>query len=193
MGAELEMSMVDGEGLALPFNQEVLADCNDSHTQLELDSFNLEYNFTPGDVAGTPFANMQNQITLAMESLDSFARRYDGRVVSIGILPTLRRRDLTHDAVTDVPRFHALAAGPEAWNAVLVSLQHPAYLAFHVFAFLVLVWVAWRFLIKLSAKAQPVKIGPLRPPPAQAIPPLMGVLWLGASALMVVVLWGIFP
>lgn len=111
MGAELELSMVDADGLALPCNRQVLADCDDRQTQVELNSFNLEYNFHPGDVAGTPFAHLENQIALAVESLDSFTRRYGGRVVSIGILPTLRRRDLTHEAVTDVPRFHALAAG----------------------------------------------------------------------------------
>lgn len=88
---------------------------------------------------------------------------------------------------------HALASGPEAWAALQASFQNPIYLAFHGVTFLVLVWVGWRFLIKLSAKAQPVKIGPLRPPPAQVIPPLFGALWLGASALVILVLWGILP
>jgi fumarate reductase subunit C len=88
---------------------------------------------------------------------------------------------------------NSLAAGPEAWAAMQTAMQNPIYLVFHVITVLVLVWAAWRFLIKLSAKAQPKKIGPLRPPPAQAIPPLMGVLWLGASALVIVVLWGVFP
>ena len=87
----------------------------------------------------------------------------------------------------------ALAAGPEAWDRVLVSFQHPLYLGFHAITLAVLLWAGWRFLIKLSAKAQPKKIGPLRPPPAEAIPPLMGVLWLGASALVIIVLWGVFP
>jgi fumarate reductase subunit C len=88
---------------------------------------------------------------------------------------------------------NALAAGPDAWAALQASFQNPIYLAFHVVTFLVLVWAGWRFLIKLSAKAQPKKIGRLRPPPVQAIPPLFGALWLGASALVVIVLWGIFP
>lgn len=88
---------------------------------------------------------------------------------------------------------YALGAGPEAWTALQTAMQNPIYLAFHALTVLVLVWAAWRFLIKLSAKAQPKKIGPLRPPPAQAIPPLMGLLWLGASAVVIVVLWGVFP
>ncbi len=88
---------------------------------------------------------------------------------------------------------NALASGEAAWNALLESLAHPVYLAFNAFTFLVLVWAGWRFLIKLSAKAQPKKVGPLRPPPAQAVPPLFGALWLAASALVIVVLWGIFP
>ena len=111
VGAELELSMVDAKALALPMNQEVLEACNNEHTQPELDSFNLEYNFSPTDLAGASFANLQNQISLAMDSLDSFARGFDGRVVSIGILPTLRRRDLTPDNITDLPRYHAPADG----------------------------------------------------------------------------------
>jgi fumarate reductase subunit C len=87
----------------------------------------------------------------------------------------------------------ALAEGPEAWARVLASYQHPLYLGFHVITLAVLVWAGWRFLIKLSAKAQPKRIGPLRPPPEESVPALMAVLWLGASALVLLVLWGGFP
>lgn len=111
IGAELEMSMVNGEGFALPMNQQVLEACANEHTQPELDSFNLEYNFTPGDLAGNSLSNLRNQISHAIDSLDSFARDFGGRVVSIGILPTLRKRDLTPSAMTDLPRYHALNQG----------------------------------------------------------------------------------
>ncbi len=87
----------------------------------------------------------------------------------------------------------ALGNGPEAWQAVLTDFENPLYIAFHGVAFLVFVWAGWRFLIKLSAKVNPPKMGPLRRPPLAVFPPLMGILWLGASALVLIVLWGIFP
>ena len=87
----------------------------------------------------------------------------------------------------------SLGSGPEAWERTMASFAHPLYLAWHVLAFGVFVWAGWRFLIKLSAKANPPTIGPLRRPPLAAFPPMMGALWVGATAVAVVVLWGIFP
>lgn len=87
----------------------------------------------------------------------------------------------------------ALGSGPEAWARVQASFQSPLYIGFHAIALVVFLWAAWRFLIKLSAKAQPKKIGPLRPPPGEVVPLAAAAGWLGATALVVIVLWGIFP
>lgn len=87
----------------------------------------------------------------------------------------------------------ALGSGAEAWAALQESFRSPAYVAFHVVAFVVFVWAGWRFLIVLAAKANPPKIGPLRRPPLEAFPPLLGALWVVASALVLIVLWGVFP
>jgi len=87
----------------------------------------------------------------------------------------------------------ALGDGAEAWDRVMASFANPLYLAYHVLALVVFTWAGWRFLIKLSAKANPPTIGPLRRPPLAAFPPMMGALWVGATALAVIVLWGIFP
>lgn len=87
----------------------------------------------------------------------------------------------------------ALGAGPRAWEALLTSFANPIYLAFHIVSFVVFVWAGWRFLIKLSAKVNPPRIGPLRRPPLAVFPPLMGAVWIVASALVLIVLWGIYP
>jgi fumarate reductase subunit C len=87
----------------------------------------------------------------------------------------------------------ALGSGPEAWAALQQDFRHPLYLTFHALALVVLIWAGWRFLIKLAPKANPPKIGPLRRPPLAVFPPLLGAAWLVASALVLVVLWGIFP
>lgn len=87
----------------------------------------------------------------------------------------------------------ALGDGAAAWERTMASFANPIYLAWHALALVVFTWAGWRFLIKLSAKANPPRIGPLRRPPLAAFPPLMGALWIGATAVAVIVLWGIFP
>ena len=87
----------------------------------------------------------------------------------------------------------ALGSGADAWSGLQEDFRNPLYLGFHVFAFGVLVWAGWRFLIVLSGKANPPRIGPLPRPPLAAFPPLFGGLWLVASAVAIAVLWGIFP
>ena len=111
LGAELEMSVVGPNAEALPVNTDILADSNDPNLQLELDRFNLEYNLSPVMAKGRPFAAMQAQLTAALDELQSLASPYDGRIVPIGILPTLQMDQLQIDWMTDLPRYHALAAG----------------------------------------------------------------------------------
>src|SRR5829696_5847931 len=52
VGAELELSLVNDKGRALPRNQEVRAETADPRVVLEIDRFNLELNLTPAPLAG---------------------------------------------------------------------------------------------------------------------------------------------
>jgi fumarate reductase subunit C len=87
----------------------------------------------------------------------------------------------------------ALGDGPAAWKALLGTFASPLYLAYHVVAIAAFVFTGWRFFIKLFAKSQPPRIGPLKPPPPAAFPPLLLTAWIAASAAVLVVAWGIFP
>ncbi|MDH5344696.1 MAG: glutamate-cysteine ligase family protein [Gammaproteobacteria bacterium] len=111
LGAELEMSIVGPDAKALPVNREVLAQSLDPHLQLELDRFNLEYNLSPVQAAGRPFETMQKELELALDVLGKTAAQFDGRIVPIGILPTLTIEELQSGWMTDLPRYHALCAG----------------------------------------------------------------------------------
>ena len=111
LGAEAEISIVDKNAMALPLNREVLAESLDPHLQLELDRFNLEYNLSPVPTAGHPFSSMQTELESAFRSLDAIAGQHDGRIVPIGILPTLTMEQLQSGWMTDLARYHALAAG----------------------------------------------------------------------------------
>jgi fumarate reductase subunit C len=87
----------------------------------------------------------------------------------------------------------ALAAGPEDWAKLLRELHHPLYLAYNVIALAGFLFTGRRFLFQLFAKSQPPRIGPLPRPPLSLFPPLFGAAWLGATALIVCILWGVFP
>jgi gamma-glutamyl:cysteine ligase YbdK (ATP-grasp superfamily) len=111
IGAELEVNIVDARGRALPVNRRILADSIDSRLQLEIDRFNLEYNLEPISSRGEPFSALERQLTEALRSMNEAAAKHGGEVITIGILPTLTRADLDHEALTDLPRYRALAAG----------------------------------------------------------------------------------
>lgn len=111
LGAELELCIIDREGNALPVNAALLAQNLDPRLTVEIDRFNLEYNLTPVAVRGAPFAALQMELHNALASINRTAMAFDGRVVPVGILPTLTERDLSLTALTDLPRYHALNEG----------------------------------------------------------------------------------
>ena len=110
IGAELELNLVDASGAPLPLNRTLLAESADPKLQLELDRFNLEYNLSPVSLGGVPFGALARQIDRATRALAESAAAHGGRVVQIGILPTLRAADLESHAMTDLPRYRALSS-----------------------------------------------------------------------------------
>jgi gamma-glutamyl:cysteine ligase YbdK (ATP-grasp superfamily) len=111
VGAELELFLVDGQGRALPRNQEVRAETADPRVVLEIDRFNLELNLTPAPLAGRPFAAMASELDQALGIVRRAAAWHGGRVVMVGILPTLGPGDLELVALSDAPRYRALNHG----------------------------------------------------------------------------------
>jgi gamma-glutamyl:cysteine ligase YbdK (ATP-grasp superfamily) len=109
LGMELELSLVDAAGRPLPANVEVLATAGHHRLAVELDRFNVEYNSRPVALAGRPFGRLADDLAEALARVGDAAARHGGRVAAIGILPTLRERDLQSDALTDLPRFRALS------------------------------------------------------------------------------------
>lgn len=84
----------------------------------------------------------------------------------------------------------ALATGPEAWDAIMTRLRHPAYIAFHALCLVSVIFVAVRFF-SLFPKAQPKAIGPMKPPPGPVIQAMLYVVWLGITAIMTAILAGV--
>ena len=102
IGAELEMYVVDAGGNPLPANSEIVAAAADSQLTLELNRYNLEYNLSPYRLDRRPFAATEREILDRLAHLKQVASRFGGRIVPIGILPTLRQSDF----------------GPESYNFV---------------------------------------------------------------------------
>ncbi len=111
IGAELELSIINNQGQAYPINRTLLQCAQDDHLQLELDRFNLEYNLSPVLLAGRPFSHLRQQLTNAIQSLTFCAADHGGRIVPIGILPTLCSKELDSPVMSDLPRYRALSAG----------------------------------------------------------------------------------
>jgi hypothetical protein len=111
LGAELELSLVDDAARPLPQNQAVRAVAGDPRITVELDRFNLELNATPTLMAGHPFAAVGEELRLLLGRVANTAREHGGRLVLVGILPTLSRADLHPGAMTDLARYRALNRG----------------------------------------------------------------------------------
>ncbi len=111
IGAELELSLVNGEGRPLPYSEAIRADIGDSRITLELNRFNLELNASPVPLAGRPFAALGNELSMLLGLVTEAAAALGGRPAVIGILPTLTSADLSQAMVTDAARYHALSNG----------------------------------------------------------------------------------
>lgn len=83
----------------------------------------------------------------------------------------------------------ALGSGEGAWRSVQHQLAHPLYLAFHALALVSVIFVGVRFF-RLFPKAQPARIGPVKPPPQPVLFAMLYVAWLCVAGVFALVLAG---
>lgn len=108
LGAELELYIIDADGKPLARNREIQARAADPLLTLELNRFNLEYNLPPVALKNHPFLTTEHNMREALERLEAHASEEGGRLVPIGILPTLTFNNFGPQAMTDEPRYHLL-------------------------------------------------------------------------------------
>lgn len=108
VGAELEYYIVDRTGVPAPINTALLAAAKDPQLTLELNRFNLEYNFQPLPVMEDVFSRLRAAIDASTAHLNAVAAVMDAQVVPIGILPTLEVQHLGRAMMTNTPRYQAL-------------------------------------------------------------------------------------
>ncbi len=83
----------------------------------------------------------------------------------------------------------SLGSGEAAWNSVLDRHRSLFYVAFHAIALVGVIFVGIRFF-SFFPKAQPPRIGPVKPPPKPVILAMLYALWIGATAFLSSVLAG---
>ncbi len=108
IGAEQEMFLVDPELHPAPVAMEVLRDANDPRLTTELALFNLEANLTPRTFATSCLSELERELRDVVARASTAARAHDAQVLLTGILPTVRRADLTLANMTPSPRYRAL-------------------------------------------------------------------------------------
>lgn len=108
IGAELEMYIVDAQGMPLYANREIRAEADEPQLTLELNRYNLEYNLSPYNVTASPFMATEQEILAGLARVRTVAENHGGRIVPIGILPTLRATDFGPHCITQCPRYRAL-------------------------------------------------------------------------------------
>src|SRR5215469_6342662 len=100
IGAEQEMFLIDREFRPAPVSLEVLNQAQEPRLTTEIARFNLEANLTPALLSGTCFRHLETEL----KELIAITRRSAGMVgadvLLAGILPTLRKSDLTLDNLT---------------------------------------------------------------------------------------------
>lgn len=108
IGAELELYIVDDRGRPLPCNETILKKANNSLLTPELNAYNLEYNLAPCPITQQPFLSLEKAISDELKRLNHYAAEVGGRLVAIGILPTLTPEDFGPHSMTQRKRYHAL-------------------------------------------------------------------------------------
>ena len=108
IGAEQEMFLVDGTGRAWCGADAMMAKLAHKQFTYELAQFNLECNLTPQVYGGKCLSLMEAELAGLVAMARGAAQELGGGVVMTGILPTLRRTDLSLRSMVQNPRFLAL-------------------------------------------------------------------------------------
>lgn len=120
IGAEQEMCLVDKDDFTpATIGPEVLEKLSEyPWADGELARFNLETNLTPRVFTGKCLSEMEAENMMHQQIIRKQARLMGAEVVLTGILPTLRKFDLSMDNLTPRPRYFALM---EAINRQLIG------------------------------------------------------------------------
>ncbi len=111
IGAEQEMFLVDRNMRPAPISLAVLDRAKDSRLTTEIARFNLEANLTPLPLTGRCFGKMEHELRELLSLVSTSAEELGADVLLSGILPTLKKSDLTLENLAPIPRYYQLNRG----------------------------------------------------------------------------------
>lgn len=111
IGAELELCLVDARGRPLAVSEQIVRAANTPAITPEMGAFDIELSTPPVELAGAPFSALRENMQKSVRRIRALAEGYGARIVPISILPTLRSEDFHSGAITNQPRYRALARG----------------------------------------------------------------------------------
>lgn len=107
-GLEIELNLVDAAGEPAMCNAAVLDAIQRPDWATELGQFNIEINIEPQDLGDDGALRLENDVRARLDHAEERARSRGGHLVLIGILPTLRERDVDEGALSANPRYRLL-------------------------------------------------------------------------------------
>jgi len=108
VGLEIEVNLVDADGMPSMSNVAVLEAIADPDWASELGLFNLEINIPPRQLTGDALTVLEQDVVGKLAHATGRAQGTGSRPVMIGILPTLRESDVTDEAMSANPRYRLL-------------------------------------------------------------------------------------
>ncbi len=97
LGYELELCLVDQEGLPSKFNQEIIEQANNPLLTTELAKFNLEINGHPFIVSHDVFDLIETDLNELYQQVEDAAKKFDVQSGLFGVLPSLRQEHMNTD------------------------------------------------------------------------------------------------
>ncbi len=107
-GFELEGWLLDHNYFPAPINQKFLQEVQDPMVVSELSKFNFEINGSPQLLNGNALLQLQQGLEQTIQNCRHVANSMNASLLHIGILPTLRNKDLSMVNMTPMNRYHAL-------------------------------------------------------------------------------------
>ncbi len=107
-GLEIELNLVDARGEPAMKNAEVLAVIADEVWCTEIGQFNLEINVPPRRLAGNGLGGLEQEIRSSLNHAEERARSVGAHLAMVGILPSLREKHMSLDALSANERYKLL-------------------------------------------------------------------------------------
>jgi gamma-glutamyl:cysteine ligase YbdK (ATP-grasp superfamily) len=107
-GFELEAWLIDEHGDPLPKNEEYLEQLNHPLVVPELASFNIELNGSPTNLSGRAFSRLLDELGATWRACIEGAERMGCRLITIGILPTVKPELLNWQMMSKLVRYRTL-------------------------------------------------------------------------------------